>query len=89
MHMRRAVHGMDGLVGKQLEEVTWTCSNTQEITDAQNFDDDFDDGFDGIDSSDFNLKLCFIHFHLYPSPSLFLLPMSVILFPMHSFFLFQ
>ena len=33
-----------------------------------------------------NLKPRFIHFHLFPS--LFLLPMSVILFPMHSFFQF-
>ena len=35
-----------------------------------------------------NPKLRFIHFHSMPSPSLFLLPMSVILFPINSFFLF-
>ena len=35
-----------------------------------------------------NLKPRFIHFHSFPSPSLFLVPMSVILFPINSFFLF-
>ena len=35
-----------------------------------------------------NLKPRFIHFHFFVSPCLFLVPMSVILFPMHSIFLF-
>ena len=51
--MRMAVHGTKRLVILQQNGVTWTCSNTQEITDAQNFVDGFDDSFDGIDSSDF------------------------------------
>ena len=53
--MSKVVLGMNGLVRLQrLQQngVTWVCSNTQEITDAQNFDDDFDD-FSGIDSSGF------------------------------------